>query len=252
MTEELKVKARDIVVPGETLAEGMGFLPSKGTYRDDKVIRSSMLGIVSIEGKVIKLVPISGIYTPKIGDKVIGKVIDILMSGWRLDIQGPYSAVMGLKEATSEFIPRNSDLTQYHKLGDYLFCKVTNVTSQKLVDVTLRGPGLRKLRGGRIIKVSPNKVPRIIGKEGSMATMIKNATGCFVFVGQNGLIWIDGEPDKEVIAVDAIKKIEKEAHIAGLTDVIKKFLESKTGPIKERPAAPKPAIREERPRPRKR
>ena len=104
-------------------------------------------------------------------------------------------------------------------------CKIVNVTSQKLVDVTMKGPGLRKLKGGRIIEVNPHKVPRIIGKQGSMVMMIKDATKCNITVGQNGLIWIDGEPMNELLALQTIRKIEKESHMSGLTDKIKEYLE---------------------------
>jgi exosome complex component RRP4 len=114
-------------------------------------------------------------------------------------------------------------------LDEYLVCKVTNVTSQNLVDVSARDQGLRKLRGGRIIKVNTHKVPRIIGKKGSMVSMIKQATSCRIIVGQNGFIWIDGEPDKENIAVQAIRKIEDESHMPGLTDRMKTYLEDITG-----------------------
>ena len=61
-----------------------------------------------------------------------------------------------------------------------------------------------------------------------MVSMIKKATNCNVIVGQNGVVWIRGnEPDDEIITVKAMRKIEKESHVAGLTDKIKKFLESK-------------------------
>ena len=130
-----------------------------------------------------------------------------------------------MKDATSEFIQRGADLTQFFAIGDYVLTKIVNITSQKLVDVSMKGPGLRKLRGGRIIKVNPHKVPRVIGKEGSMVILIKQATGCNVMVGQNGLIWIDGEPEAEVVAEKAILKINAEAHLSGLTDRIKEFLD---------------------------
>jgi exosome complex component RRP4 len=231
---ELKVKDKEVVVPGELLAEGMDFLPSYGTYRAEDRILASRLGLVNVEGKVIKLVPLSGNYNPKRGDTIIGMVTEILMSGWRLDTNSAYSAVMNLKDATSEFIPRDANLTKYFAIGDYVMVKVTNVTTQKLVDVSAKGPGLRRLRGGRIIRVSPNKVPRIIGKQGSMVSMIKDATGCRVLVGQNGIVWLQGEdPAKELLAVRTIRKIEKEAHIPGLTDSIKQYLESHKDGIRE-------------------
>ena len=226
---KLLVKEKDVVVPGEDIAEGMDYFPSKGTYREADKIVASQLGLVKIDGKVIKVIPLSGIYVPKRGDTVIGKVMDILMSGWRVDLGGPYSAVLGLKEGSNSFIAKGADLTKFYDIGDYIVTKITNVTTQKLIDVTMRGPGLRRLGPGNMISVGSNKVPRIIGKQGSMISMVKKATDCKINVGQNGLIWISGEPEMEVIAVKAIKKIEAEAHKSGLTDKIREYLEKDMG-----------------------
>ena len=222
---KVMVKDKDISVPGETLAIGLDILPGNGTYRDGEKIVANRLGLVIIEGRTIKLIPLSGRYTPKTGDTIICKVIDLSFNGWRLDTNSAYSAMLSLKEATSDFIARGADLTQYYDLGDYILCKIINVTSQKLVDVSMKGPGLRSLKGGRMIEVYPNKVPRIIGKQGSMIVMIKDTTKCNIVVGQNGLIWIDGEPINELLAIQTIRKIEKESHLSGLTDKIKEFLE---------------------------
>jgi len=224
MTEQILVNDKDIVVPGEIIAKGMSFLPGNGAYREQDNVVAKRLGMVSIEGKVIKLIPLTGTYSPKLKDRIIGRVIDVLMQGWRMDINCPYSAVLSLKDGTSEFIPRGADLTQYFGLGDYLVCQIVNVTSQKLIDVSMRGPGLRKLKGGRILNISPQKVPRVIGKDGSMVSMIKEATGCDIVVGQNGVIWLSGEPEGEVLAVKAISKIEEDAHLSGLTDKIAALL----------------------------
>lgn len=229
MNEQIIATDKEIVVPGQELAQGMNFLPGPGTYRDDALIRAQRLGMVSVEGKVIRLIALSGKYIPKLKDRVIAKVIDVLLTGWRVELNSPYSAVLTLKDATTEFVQRGADLTQYYALGDYIICQIVNVTSQKLVDISMKGPGLRKLRGGRIIEVSPQKVPRIIGKEGSMVSMIKQATNCDIIVGQNGWIWLSGEPNAEVLASQAIRLIEQEAHLGGLTNKIASWLEEKTG-----------------------
>lgn len=226
--EGLKIKEKEIVVPGDVLAEGMGFLPSKHIYRDGNKLIASRVGVADVEGKVLKLIPLTGVYSPKQGDTIIAEVSDILISGWRLDTYSAYPAVLSLKEATSAYIARGADLTRYFNIGDHVATLITNVTSQKLIDVTMKGPGLRKLRDGRIVRVDSNKVPRIIGKRGSMVTMIKNATGCRIVVGQNGIIWIEGEPKNELIAVKAIEEIEKKAHTPGLTEKIQMFLERHT------------------------
>src|SRR3989338_2644552 len=226
---ELLVPDKSIVVPGEEVAAGMDFLPTEGIYRDGEKLIASRLGLLVVDGRLVKLIPLSGKYLPKRGDVIVGKVIDVAISGWRVDINSAYTAMLSMKEATAEFIARGADLTRYFTFGDYIVTKIVNVTSQNLVDISMKGPGLRKLSEGMIVTVAPNKVPRIIGKQGSMVSMIKNATGCRVIVGQNGLVWLDGEPDAELLAVKTIKKIENEAHLSGLSDQIKAFLEKETG-----------------------
>ncbi|MBS3132246.1 RNA-binding protein [Candidatus Woesearchaeota archaeon] len=222
---EIKVKDKDIVVPGEVLAVGMDNLPGQGTYREGDNIVAGRLGLVQLDGRAIKLIPMSGRYIPKKNDTIICKVTDVSMNGWRVDTNSPYSAMLPVREATSEFIARGADLTQYYSMGDYIVAKIYNVTSQKLVDISMKGPGLRKLRGGRMVEVASNKVPRIIGKQGSMVSMIKDMTGCNIIVGQNGIAWIQGDPEKEFLAIKTIRKIEQESHLSGLTERIKSFLE---------------------------
>ncbi len=221
----LLVKDKEIVIPGEDLALGMDYLPSYGTFREGERITAGKLGLVNIDGRVIRLIPLSGKYMPKTGDTIIGKIVDVTINGWRVDINSAYSAMLSMKDATSEFIARGSDLTKYFNFGDHIVTKIINVTSQNLVDLTMKGPGLRKLEEGRIISVNTYKVPRIIGKQGSMITMVKDATNCRVTVGQNGLVWIQGEPENEMNAVDAIRKIESESHTSGLTERMKDYLE---------------------------
>jgi exosome complex component RRP4 len=226
---ELLVKEKEIVVPGEELAKGMDYLPGEGTYRHNDIIRSNKLGLVFVEGRAIKIVPVSGVYLPKKGDTIIGSVMDITYSGWIINTNCAYRAMLSLKDATSDFIAKGADLTKYYSFGDLVVAKIYNVTSQNLIDLTLKGPGLKKLVGGRTVYVTPNKVPRIIGKNGSMISMIKDSTNCQIVVGQNGIIWVSGEPENEVIAVNTIKKIEAESHKSGLTDEIQQYLNAIKG-----------------------
>ncbi|MBS3157894.1 RNA-binding protein [Candidatus Woesearchaeota archaeon] len=227
---EIIVKEKDVVVPGEIIAKGMDFLPGMGTTRQGDNILAARIGLVNIDGRAIRLIPLSGQYLPRAGDTIIANVVDVNFSGWRVETNSAYSAMLNVKDATSDFVAKGADLTQYFDVGDYLVGKIVNVTTQMLIDISLRGPGLRKLGEGRILKVASSKVPRIIGKKGSMVSMIKQATDTKIIVGQNGVIWISGEdPKGELIAVNTIKKIEEEAHIPGLTDRIKSHLEQITG-----------------------
>ncbi len=222
---KLLVKNKDIVVPGEVLAEGMDFLPGDHTRREGDKIVASMLGLVSVQNRLIKLIPLAGKYKPKRDDNVIGKVVEILPKGWMVDIGCQNRAMISLKDGSSDYIQRGADLTKYFKIGDYVLARISNVTSNNLIDLTMRDPRLKKLGPGRLVKINPTKVPRLIGKKASMINMIKDKTDCRIFVGQNGWIWISGDPKAENLAIDAIKKIERESHLSGLTEEIESFID---------------------------
>lgn len=222
---QLFVQERAIVIPGEILAEGMDYLPGDYTYRDQDKVYSRALGLATISGRVIRITPLAGPYVLTIGDKIIGRVIDITMSGWRIDTNTAYSAILNVKDATTRFIKKEEDLSKINAIGDYVVVRVVNVTSQNLIDVAMREPGLNKITGGRIVEVNSQKVPRIIGKQGSMISLIKELTGSEITVGQNGLVWIKGtSPEGEYKAEQAIKLVAEKAHQEGLTEKIEQFL----------------------------
>lgn len=227
MAEKLYVADRAIVIPGELIAEGLEFLPSGKAFREGDKIFASTVGMVSIKGRVVKVIPLAGRYMPRKGDVIVGKVVAVLAGGWSIDVNSPYAADLPLSEGTSEFVSRGADLTRFFDIDDYIFGEVTNITETKFVKLTAARRPYRRLRGGILVEISPVKVPRVIGKQGSMVKMIKDATGCDIIVGQNGWIWIKGTPEKEAIVELIIKKIEAEAHTKGLTDKIKAILEEK-------------------------
>jgi exosome complex component RRP4 len=225
---KLLVKEKEVVVPGEEIADGMDYLPTNGTYRDGEKIIASQIGIVRLDNRLIKLTPLSGVYNPRRNDTIIGLVKDITFNGWLIDFDYANLGMISLKDGVSDFVERGADLTQYYTYGDVVVAKILNITKSKSIDLGMKGPGLMKLKGGRLITVSPVKVPRIIGKQGSMISMIKDATGCRIIVGQNGKCWVNGtDSEKENLAVKAIMKIDKEAHVEGLTDIMEKFLKGK-------------------------
>ena len=225
---KILAKEGEIVVPGEDLANGIDYLPGRGTYREGEDILSSIVGLFRVDGRLTKVIPLSGKYQPKRHDMVIGKVVDIMTGGWRVDIGYPFNAGISLKEGSRDFIPNDANLRDYFDIGELIVGKIVNMKGPKIIDVSMTMPGCRKLMGGRIIKVESSRVPRIIGKEGSMISMIKTATECNITIGQNGLAWISGpSAEKEHQAVKAISKVNDEAPSKGLTDKIKKFLEGK-------------------------
>lgn len=227
-TEESKEEARqdserELVLPGDFITDGK-FRAGSGTYMDDGKIYASTLGIKSIRSDFVNVVPLAGQYIPKVGDQVIGIVMDMGPSNWLVDINSPYPAPMHINEAPwrVDF----GDTARYLNVGEVILARIFMVDEVKHVQVSMKEHGLRKLQGGRILEISHSKVPRVIGRNGSMIQMIKNYTNCRVIVGQNGRIWVDGEIDAVENAVKAIRLIEVEAQSIGLTERLKEFLES--------------------------
>ena len=221
---EVLVKERELVIPGQTLAVGLDFLPSSGCYRVDNEIKSKLLGLVKLKDRFIGIVPLAGVYIPRQGDGVIGLVEDMQTTIWVVDINSPYDAILPLGEAVGEYVDLNkTDISIYFDIGDLIYAKVLNVSKSKQVQLTMNDYRSRKLIGGRVLTITPSKVPRLIGKEGSMIELIKNKTRCQIIVGQNGVIWLKGE--REGLASKAILTIESESHTTGLTDRITAMLD---------------------------
>jgi exosome complex component RRP4 len=219
--------SREIVIPGDLLDSGK-LKAGAGTYTQDGKVYAAQLGILSIKSNFVNVIPLGGRYIPAPGDSVIGKVIDIGPSNWLIDINSPYPAPLHVNEVPwrVDF----GDTARFMNVGDTLLAKVLMVDETKRVQVTMKEQGLRKLQGGQVMEISYSKVPRVIGKGGSMVQMIKNMTNTRIFVGQNGRIWLDGDIENIVFAMRAIKMIEENAHTSRLTERVKDYLESVAKP----------------------
>jgi exosome complex component RRP4 len=213
---------REIVLPGTYIGERKG-RKIVNCYAEGEKVFSKVLGVLKISEEEIAVVPLAGKYFPKVGDRIIGRIEEIEVSGWWVDINSPYRAFLPLGEAVEEFVDvRRVDLSRFYDIDDIIFCKITKVTKNKIIQVSMKDMLARKLFGGITIKITPYKVARVIGKGGSMIELIKKKTGSEIYVGQNGVIWIKGGNKEK--AIEAILTIEKEAHTVGLTEKIAKML----------------------------
>ncbi|MBU0894894.1 MAG: exosome complex protein Rrp4 [Nanoarchaeota archaeon] len=218
---------RKIVIPGEIIEKGNDFLAGEGTEKKVDEIVALRFGLAEENNKLVKVIPLSGVYQSRRGNVVIGRVENVTFNGWVIDIGSPESTFLSLVE-----VPRyvNKDgLEEVMKIGDNVVAKIWAI-NKRGIDLTIKGRGLGKIEEGIVFKINSNKVPRVIGKEGSMIKMIKDETGCNITVGQNGLIWIKGDRiDNELLAKKAILFVTQKSFISGLTDEIKKWFEKEGG-----------------------
>lgn len=222
-SSEEVVKKRRIVVPGEVIVSGEDYLPGEGVRREGDNVLASRFGLAEEAGRVIKVIPISGAFIPRRNNVIIGRVIDLTFHGWLIDIDYASSAFLPIEESP-RFI-KKEEMDQFLSIGDVISAKVWSVKSRG-IDLTLNGKGLGKLEDGFIFRVVPSRVPRIIGREGSMINLIKDKTGCNVTVGQNGWVWIKGPSiDAEIRARKVIEFIADKVYVEGLTEKVEAWFE---------------------------
>jgi exosome complex component RRP4 len=216
---------RQVVAPGDLIAEGE-YIAGENAYREDNKIYASRLGLVEYEDKRVNVVALRAFYIPKVGDSVIGTVVEVGFNGWTVDINAPYLALLRASDVLGRpFRPQRDDLSEVLDVGDLVIAKIVAYDRAHNPQLTVGEPGLGKITRGQMVKITPTKIPRLIGRKGSMISMIKHETGCHIILGHNGIILITGKRlEDEQLALMAIHKIEEESHITGLTDRIAQMI----------------------------
>ncbi len=207
--------SKRIVIPGELVTDKRKRLGTHVYIKEGKIYSDSV-GLVNDESEHASVVPLQGKYMPAQDDLVVGIVTGEKFAGYVVDINTFYSSFVSKRE-----------LREVLKPGSIISAKVIKVSELNEVDLG----NVRVFYGGEIIQASPVKVPRIIGREGSMLNVLKNGTDCSILVGRNGRIWIKGGNIK--LLVEAVKKIEMESHLDHLTDKITEFLKTENEKLKE-------------------
>jgi exosome complex component RRP4 len=225
---------KQLVTPGEMLAEGE-YLPGENTYMEQNKIYSSRIGLVDTDNKKVNVVALRAFYVPKMGDIIIGTVVEVGFNGWTVDIKAPYTALLRASDVLSRpFKPQNDELSSVLSAGDLIVAKIASYDRAHDPQLTVGEPGLGKITRGQILQVTPTKIPRIIGRKGSMISMIKQETDCQIILGLNGVVLVTGKTvEDEELAIIAIKKIEDESHTTGLTDRITQLLKESKVKVEE-------------------
>jgi exosome complex component RRP4 len=215
---------RDLVLPGDKLFEGR-IRTGENTYRNEEQVYATRLGLVNYRPDNVSVTALSTGYVPLVGDQVIGVVVDMDLGEWRIDIGAQDIAVMGIPDAVDRPFRTDYIMTRVLDIGDTLVAKIVDFDRRRTPVLSMLGPGLGKMYDGFTVRLTPSKIPRLIGKKGSMINMIIKETGCRVAIGQNGRILVFGPSrEREELVVKAIDKIEREAHTSGLTNKTQEFL----------------------------
>ena len=211
-----------IVVPGEVVSEQPQRMAY--TFSDGHKTYATALSLLSDDGH---LVPLEGPYEPLVEDVVVGYVTDIRFTGYNVELGEPFSGFLSSRDSRATF-----------RLGSMVQARVINVDEVKSIDLA----DARPLEGGWLERISPVKVPRLIGKRNSMINTIAQMTGCTLVVGRNGYVFVSFSGN-HALAIEAIHMVETQAHTTGLTDRVAALLREKAkgSMAQKQMAAPSPS-----------
>jgi exosome complex component RRP4 len=216
---------RKFVVPGDVVAKGVHHRLGANVLKRGEDIVATRVGLAEI-GDVIRVIPLSGPYIPKVDDFVVGKIIDYSAFTWEVDINSCFLAILPAQNVFGrQFSPTGESLSAKFDIGDLIGAKIQAFDRTRDPVLTLLGGhGLGKIDRGKVVKIQPSRVPRLIGKKGSMIRTIEEKTRCRLTVGQNGIVVVNGPPEGVLKAIKAIRLIEEEAHTADLTQRVQELL----------------------------
>lgn len=216
---------RRYVLPGDKIVEG-NYRPLMNVVKSGNAIIATRIGIAETGREGVKVIPLSGIYMPRVNDLVLGKIVDHTSLSWEVDINSCFSAHLPAQDVFGrDFSPARDDMNKHLAIGDMITARIMAFDRTRDPMLTVQDRDLGKIPKGELLKISATRVPRLIGKRGSMIQTIEQATQTRVLIGQNGIVVVTGRnPEGILQAVKAIRMVEEEAHTANLTQRIKALL----------------------------
>ena len=213
------------VIPGDVIVAD-DCRPGQNVILEGNRVMSTAIGFSEIKDNLVNVTPLTGLYTPKTDDLVIGKIISHNALSWQVDINSYYSGILTASDIFGkDYSPSRDDLSLKLNTGDIILARIANVNSRDPL-ITIIGENLGKIDSGELVKISPTKISRLIGKHSSRIQTIEASTNATITVGQNGLIILkcdDSTGLKKAIAT--IKMIGVTHSNANLEEKIQNILD---------------------------
>jgi exosome complex component RRP4 len=174
-------------LPGDIIVTG-DYQPEQNVILEGDRLMSTAIGFSEIKDDLVTVTPLTGLYTPKTDDLVVGKIVSHNALSWEVNINSYYSGILTAFDIFGkDYSASRDDLSLKLNTGDIILARIANVNSRDPL-ITIAGNNLGKVDSGELIKISPSKIPRLIRKYGSMIQTIEASTNISITVGQNGLI----------------------------------------------------------------
>ena len=216
------------VIPGDVITTAPLRL-RENVALDGKRISSTAIGLSDVSYDSVRVIPLTGMYVPKNDDLVIGKIKYIHGNSWFADINSCYEGMLLAKDVFGR--GSNATLDEMKASldkSDLILARIANSDRTREPLLSISGQNLGKIDSGELVKISPTKIPRLIGKHGSMIQTIEASTNATITIGQNGVIVLKCDDTTGLKkAVKSIKMMDKALHNTNLEEKIQNILDEK-------------------------
>ena len=204
------------VLPGDIIVTG-DYQPEQNVILEGDRLMSTAIGFSEIKDDLVTVTPLTGLYTPKTDDLVVGKIVSHNALSWEVNINSYYPGILTAFDIFGkDYSASRDDLSLKLNTGDIILARIANVNSRDPL-ITITGENLGKVDSGELVKISPAKIPRLTEKNGSMIETIEGSTNATITVGQNGLIILKCDNSaglkKAIASVKMIGMIQYEVNI---------------------------------------
>ena len=204
---------RNFAMPGQTVTSETQWMRGHGTFNSSASadITATLAGNIVVTNKLLSVSPMRARYTPEIGDLVVGRIVEVGKSRWRVDVAAPLLANLPLSSINlpGGILRRRTtadelQMRQYFQEGDLLVAEVQTIgNADGAASLHTRSLKYGKLRngfflsvhgtggGGGIIRSRRQVFTITAGVTGSLASQVD------VILGVNGYIWLSKHVDQQ-------------------------------------------------------
>lgn len=202
------ISRRSVVVPGEAITDETQWMRGHGTTTNlspaATLITATLAGPVTPTNKLLSVLPLRARYTPEVGDLVLGRIVSVDKSQWRVDVSAPLLAKLSMSSINlpGGALRRRTandelQMRRYFQEGDLLVAEVQSVSGSDGA-ATLHARSLRygKLRNGIFLAVSGTGGGGGVVRSRRQQFTINTSPGAIgggdvdVILGVNGYVWL--------------------------------------------------------------
>ena len=156
------------VLPGDVITTAPLRLRANVTLEGKRIL-STAIGLTDVSYDSVRVIPLSGIYLPKVDDLVIGMIKYIHGNSWFADINSCYEGMLLAKDVFGRGSNATLDETKASlDKSDLILARIANSDRTREPLLSISGQNLGKIDSGELVKISPTKIPRLIGKHLSL------------------------------------------------------------------------------------